>query len=315
VAELRQAQKYLIAIQQVNTERNQMQLTTAQLSELKEHERNYKNQQEAAFRALYESVWLPKLEGQSIGIEKVELGGRALSAHGIHERLIELLTIFLPRLFQTVTPKRILDLMQLGMGAEPRLGVSLQAIGDAFFGTLSFPRLESSAAIRSAVADGVQRGLFGYIGRAGMVDEKQLREGSGYLIDPSLVRINTILPETGIDESSSLIVLPGAIQPSEEEEVPSLPPDVQAPTLPTGQTQAPYVTQPVMGEGRQFLRLSISMTRQQLFAAWNAFKNLADLVDSIRLTIEANKPDSFDENWLRNAFYEPLDEADVDVEE
>ena len=112
-----------------------------------------------------------------------------------------------------------------------------------------------------------------------------------------------------------IVVLPGAIQPAEEDETPSVPTDTQAPSLPDDQTQAPYVTQPVTGEGRQFLRLSMSMTRQQLFAAWNAFKNLADLVGNIRLTIEAHKPDGFDENWLRNAFYEPLDEADVDLEE
>ena len=315
VSELRQTQKYLLAIQQVNSERNQLQLTTAQLAELKDREKTYKAQQEAAFRALYESVWLPKLDGQTIGIEKVELGGRALSAHGIHERLIELLTISPPRLFQSVTPERILDLMQLGVGKEPQLGIRLEIIIDSFFETLSFPRLESSAAIRKAVAEGVQRSLFGYIGRAGMVDEKQLCEDSGYLIDPSLVRINTSLPEAEIDESSSLIVLPGAIQPRGEEEAPSVPVDMQAPSLPDDQAQAPYVTQPVTGEGRQFLRLSMNMSRQQLFAAWNAFKNLADLVGSIRLTIEANKPDGFDENWLRNAFYEPLDEADVDVEE
>ena len=318
VAELRQAQKYLIAIQQVQSERNQLQLTTAQLSELRERERNYKAQQEASFRSLYESVWLPKLEGQTIEIEKVELGGRALSGHGIHERLTELLSISPPRLFPMVTPERILDLMQLGTGAEPRLGVSIQAIVDAFFGTLSFPRLESSAAIRRAVAEGVQRGLFGYVGRAGMVDETDLFEKRTYFIDPSLVRINTDLPEIEIDEASSLIVLPQTIQPSEPQETPlSLPTstDVQTPSSLEGQTQAPYITQPVTSEGRQFLRISMSMTRQQLFAAWNAFKNLADLVGSIRLTIEANKPDGFDENWLRNAFYEPLDEADVDIEE
>jgi hypothetical protein len=318
VAELRQAQKYLLAIGQVNAQHRQLQLTSAQLSELRERERTYKTQQESAIRGLYESVWLPVLEGQSIGIEKVELGGRALSANGIHERLIELLSISPPRLFPNVTPERILDLMQLGMDEEPRLGVSIQAIVDAFYGTLSFPRLDSSAAIRRAIADGVQRGLFGYVGRAGLVDEKLLREDSDYLIDPSLVRINTPLPEVEIDEGSALIVLPQTIQPAQPEEV-SVPvhatSDAQGSVSPESQTQAPYETGPVTSAGRQFLRLRMSMTRQQLFAAWNAFKNLADLAGNIRLTVEADKPDGFDENWLRNAFYEPLDEADIDVEE
>ena len=66
---------------------------------------------------------------------------------------------------------------------------------------------------------------------------------------------------------------------------------------------------------RTHLRLSMQMTRQQLFAAWNAFKNLAELVGNIRMTIEAHKADGFDSSWLQNALYEPLDEADVDVQE
>lgn len=36
---------------------------------------------------------------------------------------------------------------------------------------------------------------------------------------------------------------------------------------------------------------------------------------NIRLTSEANQSDGFDQNWLQNALYEPLDEADMDVEE
>jgi hypothetical protein len=33
------------------------------------------------------------------------------------------------------------------------------------------------------------------------------------------------------------------------------------------------------------------------------------------MVVEAEKLDGFDPNWLRNAVLEPLDEADVDVEE
>jgi hypothetical protein len=63
------------------------------------------------------------------------------------------------------------------------------------------------------------------------------------------------------------------------------------------------------------LRLSMSMSRQQLFAAWNAFKNLADSVGNIRVTLKAHKSDGFDPTWLRNTLYEPLDEADIEVDE
>ena len=57
------------------------------------------------------------------------------------------------------------------------------------------------------------------------------------------------------------------------------------------------------------------MTRQQLYASFNVFANLADAAGSIRMKIEAQKLDGFDPIWLRNAVFEPLDEADVEVDE
>ena len=56
------------------------------------------------------------------------------------------------------------------------------------------------------------------------------------------------------------------------------------------------------------------MTRQQLYATFNAISNLADEAGSIRVSVEAYKLDGFDPNWLRNAVLEPLDEADVELE-
>jgi hypothetical protein len=56
------------------------------------------------------------------------------------------------------------------------------------------------------------------------------------------------------------------------------------------------------------------MTRQQLYASFNAIGNLAEKAGSIRMTVEAEKVDGFDPAWLRNAVVEPLEEADVVVE-
>jgi len=57
------------------------------------------------------------------------------------------------------------------------------------------------------------------------------------------------------------------------------------------------------------------MTRREIFASANALANLADKAGSIRVTVEAEKADGFDPAWLRNAVLEPLEEADVRVEE
>jgi hypothetical protein len=223
-----------------------------------------------------------------------------------------------PHLFSEVTPEKILDLMQMGIGKTPLFGVRISDIVDAFYSTLSFPRLETSGAIRSAIADGVQRGLFGYVGRAGMIDEKKLGEGSNSFIDPSLARINTSLSESEIDEGSALIVLPQTIQAAKKEET-SSPVETTAPPEPStsaGPTSSdPGTTTQTQKTPRKFLRLSMQMSGKQLYAAWSAFKNLIDKVGTVRITIEAQNAEGFDETWLRNAVLEPLEEANVEVDE
>jgi hypothetical protein len=57
------------------------------------------------------------------------------------------------------------------------------------------------------------------------------------------------------------------------------------------------------------------MTRQQLYASFTAISNLADKAGTIRVTVEAERLEGFESQWLRNAVLEPLDEADVTVEE
>jgi hypothetical protein len=59
------------------------------------------------------------------------------------------------------------------------------------------------------------------------------------------------------------------------------------------------------------MRLSFKADRDKLFAAWNALANLADEAGEISVEITAIKPSGFDRTWLRNAVYEPLEEADI----
>ena len=58
-------------------------------------------------------------------------------------------------------------------------------------------------------------------------------------------------------------------------------------------------------------------TRDQIFKAFPAIANLADKSDegkvSIQVTGKTEK--GYDPSWLRNAVEEPLDEADIDLED
>jgi len=323
VEPLRRAVRYLKAIEWLQKKRQQLNLTAAQLEQLKERERTEKTAFESAIRNLYQSVWLPTVEKGGLGLEKVPMAGRPLQSQGIHERLIELLTQVLPRrLFTSVTPDKILELMRLGEGSGASLGIRTAQIVESFYGVPGFPRLESEAVLRRAIAQGVRDGVFGYVGRAGQVEVDRLREGGEYVVSPKLARIGVELPEDEIDLSTAVIVLPGAIEAEVAAPEPTTPgiPASPGPATPGVSPPGPTPSDvgPIPDEAgitQISVRLRMRMTRQQLYASFQAIGNLAEAAGAIRVTVEADKLDGFDPTWLRNAVLEPLDEADVEVEE
>ena len=324
VEPLRHAVRYLKAIRLVRDRKAQLNLTQAQLEQLRERERTEEAAKESSFRSLYQSIWLPVMVGSEIGIEKVTVSGRPLQALTIHERLHELLAVVSPpRLFSSVTPDKIMQIMALGGSGGPMAGVD-QVIA-MFYEVLGSPRLESEAVVRRAIARGVRERVFGFVGRIGVEAIRPLREGqAGYLVDARLVRFGVDLAEDEIDPAASFIITPAAI--ASEAPAPT-PPDAGAgpqpppvvPTPGTGGAGGGRILPPPggigPGVGRQtVVRLRLRMTRQQLYASFNAIGILAEKAGVIRMTVEAEKADGFDPTWLRNAVLEPLEEADVVVE-
>jgi len=57
------------------------------------------------------------------------------------------------------------------------------------------------------------------------------------------------------------------------------------------------------------VQLSFEADRNQLFTAWNAIANLADLAGKVQVSITANSEKGFDKNRLENGVLEPLRET------
>jgi hypothetical protein len=314
VEKLRHATRYLEAIVRVRAKRVQLNLTTSQMQQLKEREGTEGVAFEAAIRDLYQCVWLPVMVEGVLGIEKVSMAGRPLAAHGVHERLMELLTVVSPpKVFTTVTADKVVELMRLGVGDGAPLAVTLAQIIESFYSVPGFPRLLSETALRQAIVDGVGNGTFGYVGRASQVKVDELKDGREVYISSDLVRIGVHLPETQIDMGTGLIVLPEAVAAEPGPEPEPVPPG-PGPT-PPGPTSPPGPDKPPIPQVQTYVHLGMRVTKQQLYATTNALANLAQQAGSIKLTVEAQKVDGFDPNWLQNAVLEPLDEADVEVDE
>ncbi len=137
-------------------------------------------------------MWLPAPGDDALKLDIVGLGGRPLQTTldekkraRIHERLTELLTTVQRKVFGSVAPGRVVELYRLGAGGPggpadeaaetpERLapgsadkhgapGIPTDEVVAGFFSFLGFPRLGDADAVRTAVARGVETGLFAYV--------------------------------------------------------------------------------------------------------------------------------------------------------
>lgn len=313
---LRRAVRYLLAIERVDSKKLQLRLTKDQLDQLRERRRTEEAAVESSLRALYAAVWLPRMEGGTLGVEKVEVGGRPLQATGVHERVMELLTnVGTPKVHGSVTPRKVVERVRLGEalapGEAPRLGVRAAQVRDAFYENLEPPRLESAAALRKAIVRGVAEGVVAYTSG----NTPALGSDGRFQVARDKLVLGGALAEDEVDLDSGFLMVPASVP----EEAPAAPGGeplvVGGAPAPTTGTGAP-ATSPVEPSrtARRIVQIAFTATRDQVFKAFPAIANLADKADGGRVAIQvdATRADGFDPTWLRNAVDEPLDEAGVE---
>ena len=188
---LRRSVRYLLAVERVQGKWREHNLTSAQKSQLRERDATEKAATESALLKLYGDVWLPVSGDQALEIEAICLGGRPLQTTLdekkralIHQRLMELLTAVQRRVFGTVAPGKIVELFKLSEVGTDQSGIATDKVLSGFFEFLGYPRLLSAEAVRTAVARGVETGLFGYV-----TGRPPLDESGRYQIDQSRYRI------------------------------------------------------------------------------------------------------------------------------
>jgi hypothetical protein len=316
---LRRSVRYLLAIEQVRNKSKQLNLTDAQKDQIKEREATERAGAESALLKLYTEVWLPRVENGGIGIEVLAVGGRPLQTTLdekkralIHQRLVELLTHVQPRLFGTLNPSKIVELFKLGEGSPPRVGIRAAEVVSGFYSFLGFTRLNSDDAIRKTIAHGVEKRLFGY------TTGSPILGGDGrYQIDRSKVVYDRPLAVDEVDLQSGFLIVPAALpvvaaQPPGTGPTPSgLAEGDRMSTGPVSgpQSHAGEVPRPPDAGLQHFVELAFSADRNQLFTAWNAVANLADMAGKVSVTVHASSDPGFDQSKLDNGVLEPLRET------
>lgn len=319
VASLRRSVRYLLAIEAVKHKAKQYNLTEAQKSQLKEREATEKASAEAAFLKLYLEVWLPKMVNGQIELEPVTVGGRPLQTTlnekkqaNIQARVMELLTHMQPKVFASLTPGKIVTAFHLGEGAPPVMGLKTAEIVDGFFSFPGFTRLTEAGVIQKAIARGVQEGTFGYYSGTPPV----MGPDGTYQVDAQKVAYRRQVDADEIDLELGFIMLPAAIPtgqpaepPAKEKTVP--PPNAGEPTRDTGGFASEKSAKPEQPTVPKSVSLTLAANRDQLFAAWPALANLADMAGTVKITVEAQSQEGFDPQKLRNGVLEPLEEMEL----
>ncbi len=320
---LRRAVRYLIAAEGVKGKAKQLNLTDEQRGQLRERESTEQAAAESALLKLYTEVWLPRTEEGGIGIEKIAAGGRPLQTTlsdkkqaMIHERIVELITSVQPRVFTTLAPTKIGELFRLGEGTPPQLGISTGEVVDGFYSFLGFTRLMTSGVIRKAAAKGVLDGHFGYASGP----KPSLGTDGKFQVALTKVRFKAVVAEDEIDLESGFLMLPQSIPqpaPAGGTEPVIVAPGGEATqpgggvTLPPGIVPPVGHVPPVKPVGDNAVELTFDADRNQLFTAWNAIANLADLAGKVKVTIRAESEKGFDKAKVQNGVLEPLREADL----
>jgi hypothetical protein len=203
-------------------------------------------------------------------------------------------------------------LFKLGEGNPPCLGIAVPEVVEGFFSFLGFPRLMNAAAIRKGIVKGVLEGHFGYVaapkpclGKDGkfevaankvrfkmpVTDDEEIDLESGFLMLPQTI------PQAAPPIGPTTTVPPG-LPPSTGTVEPPWPPGLVSPVPPSPATD-------------KTVELMFDADRKQLFTAWNAIANLADLAGNVNVTIRAMSENGFDKAKLQNGVMEPLREADL----
>ena len=308
---LRRSVRYLLAIEHVRNRAKQLNLTNAQKDQLREREATERGAAESALLKLYAEVWLPRAENGTLKIEEVATGGRPLQTTlnekrqaRIHDRIMELLD---KKVFGSVMPSKIVSLFKLTDGSPPQFGVRASEVVAGFYSFLGFPRLTTADGIRRAVADGVQKGVVAYT-----TGSPALGPDGKFAIDRSRVVFERQLATDEIDLEAGFIMVPSAIPtiavppsvPSDQPE-PAKPAVPQPPELSAG-GGSPSTSQDT---SEKTVQVAFEANRNELYTAWNAIANLADLAGKVKVSVTATSDKGFDKNRLENGVLEPLRET------
>ncbi len=296
----RAAARAALAIERLIADKTRHGFSGEQVDELRERQQQAAAELAGAIGDCCERVLVPKrVSAGAAEFDAIDLGTVLSAGRGLHARVRDALS---NHVFATLTPARLKAIARLAEVGSVRC----EALVERLYSFLELPKLWSPEALKGAISDGVEAGLFAYcVEVEGDGEEVSVR-------DPGLIRIGTPLPADEIDLGPGAAIL-------SPELAARLRPDVEPRPEPSDETPPPEpdVVKPAPpSDGGRRAELIIRATKDDLHTLRIALAGLRDLVGatgtmSIELRVEAEageepiEPISFQNRVLQHLEEDP----------
>ena len=284
--------------------------TAEQETELRDRLTGARRELSASAQHAYSRAALPVRRNGEGGadayqIDEADLRSLLSAGRSLHDRVLEALS---NRVFSSITVDRLIGLSKLG--AE-RPFVACGDLVDWFYGFFEFAKLSSSAAIASAIADGVLERKLAYCAAAEVVDDT-LR-----VPNPALLHREGLLPASEVDLGRDAVILAADLAATFAAEGGSTPAPAASlpmtgPPASTGDKLQPPSDRARPSDQPRDLRVRFRIGHEGFFGLSRALSWLRE--QSGRVTAEVSleaesRDDGYDPVRLRNGFYEQLEEG------
>ena len=215
------------------------------------------------------------------------------------------------RTIGTVAPGKIIELFRLGEGDSAKPGIETGKVVAGFFSFFGFPRLLSGDVVRKAIVRGVETGLFAYT-----TGRPELGDNGRYRLDWNRIAFERVVADDEIDLDSGFLIVPSALPAKprtttdHSERVEDDTGDYSG-TTGEGEVREDNSAddeQPPVSGGPHDLTVSFVADRDNLYAAWSALANLADIAGKVSVNVTATSEAGLDKAKLENGVLEPLRE-------
>lgn len=333
----RKGARTALAVASLVQQKAKYQFTPEDTEELTSKGKEATNEISAAIRRLYDYILLPLpgTNGNPIRLETFDLQSQLNTSQNLQDRVLDAIKT---HVFDSIRPAKLMQLSGLENSAT-RYIKGEELIG-YFFRFPNYPKMLDTTGIKTAIAKGIEQGLFGYVptltihpGITPTVENLSLvsfervipsdeLDLSGYLLSPSLVKelqssmaVEQEAPDSEAEDlSSSETISYTTVDRSSTQKIVGEDQKAVEYKLATSSISRTVLVDIVEGKRvAHSYKLTSVTNKSKIFELFQVLQTLSDKADDMTIQIEvrATTKQEFDLDWIRNAIEEPLDELDI----